>query len=191
VLELREISDVLCGLAIRETGQGSARFLRVSDVSDIKAGHTPSFGVGEAPAVGRALVIEHGDLIIAGRGAATDVLVATDGVVGAFVSLDLYLVRPDRARVSPDYLAAFLMLPETQAQFSLKKQGTSLARLPKEALERMSIPFPSLEVQRQIAGLAACVDEEIRLLRQLTDVKTVFGREVVARAIGDATRRNQ
>jgi hypothetical protein len=191
VLELAELATILSGLPIRSTDDGEARFVRLSDLSDIKVGREPALARGNAPGVARALTLRQGDLIVGTRGAETDIWLASNALYGAFVSIDLYLVRPDRARVCPEYLAAFLMLPGTQAQFALKKQGTSLARLPKEALEQMSIPLPTLEVQRQIAGLAGCVDEELRLLRQLTEVKTILGREVVARAISDATRRNQ
>ena len=43
------------------------------------------------PLVARALGIKEGDLIVAARGAATDVCMANETVFGAFVSLDLYL----------------------------------------------------------------------------------------------------
>src|SRR5258708_7609389 len=108
MLELREFAAVYSGVSVRETKDGSARFMRLSDLSDLNAGRAPALAIGQAPAVARALTIEEGDLIVGARGAATDVCVASDAVFGAFISLDLYLVRPDRAIVNPQYLAAFL-----------------------------------------------------------------------------------
>lgn len=160
--------------------------MRLSDLSDLKAGRTPTLARGEVPAVARALRIEKGDLIIGARGAATDICIASDAVFGAFVSLDLYLVRPSSARVNPQYLAAFLTLPATQALFAGGKQGSSLARLPKDALEKMEVPLPSMHVQRLIAELALSCEKEDKLLRKLTDLNSVVGREAVARAIRTA-----
>ena len=138
---------------------------------------------GEAPAVARALNIEEGDLIVGARGAATDVCVANSAVLGAYISLDLYLVRPNRAMVDPQFLAAFLEQPSTQMIFTASKQGTGLSRLPKEALEQIQVPLPPMPSQRQIAELARSVQEESRLLKRLAELKLFFGREAVARAI--------
>ena len=107
MLELRNIAAVLSGVTIRENVDGQARFMRLSDLSNLKAGRTPTLATGEAPEVARALGIKEGDLIVAARGAATDVCMANETVFGAFVSLDLYLVRPDVSKVNPQYLYAF------------------------------------------------------------------------------------
>ncbi|MGC2523795.1 MAG: hypothetical protein WA417_14345, partial [Stellaceae bacterium] len=95
MLELRDIASVLSGVSVREMKDGSARFMRLSDLSDLRAGRHPVLAAGDVPAVARALTIEEGDLIVGARGSATDVCLATGAVIGAFVSLDLYLVRPD------------------------------------------------------------------------------------------------
>jgi type I restriction modification DNA specificity protein len=194
LLELRKVATIVSGVPIRETGHGPARFMRLSDISDILASRKPTFAAGEAPVVERALIIEEGDLVVAARGESTDVLLASDVIIGSYVSLDLYLVRPNPAHINPLYLHAFLTLPATQSLFALKKQGSSLARLPKEELERIAVPLPPLQMQRQIAGLAGCIEDEHRLLNRLTDLKSIFGREVLARAIaraGDSTRSDQ
>jgi hypothetical protein len=88
-------------------------------------------------------------------------------VVGAYVSLDLYLVRPDREKVSPQYLAAFLELPATQAVFA----GGNL------------VPVSPMQSQLLIAVLALSFEDERKLFQRLTDLRSFFGRETVARAI--------
>ena len=146
MLVLQNISAVYSGVAVQESGGGVARFVRLSDLSDLRSGRAPKLATGEPPAVARALPIEEGDLIVAARGASTDICPAAHSWLGAFISLDLYLVRPDRSKVDPGYLAAFLDLPATQAAFSANKQGTGLARLPKEALDRLVVPLPPLSL---------------------------------------------
>lgn len=190
MLELREISDIYSGLAVQE-GSGAARFVRLSDLSDLRAGRAPNLAAGELPAVARALPIEEGDLIVGARGAATDVCLAAPSWFGAFISLDLYLVRPNPSKVAPGYLAAFLDLPSTQAAFSGNKQGTGLARLPKDALDRLNIPLPPMPTQRLIADLARSFQSEAVLLRRLADLNSILGREALARAFrAAATNQN-
>jgi hypothetical protein len=183
VLELCKFAEVFTGISIRESEQGAERFMRLSDLSDLKAGRIPTLTTGDAPGVARAQRIEEADLIVGARGPATDICIANDQLFGAYVSLDLYLVRPDRTRVNSQYLAAFLRLPATQAQFTSGKQGSGLARLNKDALEQTGVPLPPMHVQRLIAGLSFSFDEEDRLLKRLTDLNSTYGRETLARAI--------
>jgi hypothetical protein len=183
MLELREIASVYSGVAARASKQGLARFMRLADVTDVKAGRAPTMVAGEPPEVARALPIEDGDLIIAARGNSTDVCTAIDGILGAYISLDLYLVRPRAERVNSEYLRVFLELPGTQNLLAAEKQGTGLARLPKEALERTVIPLPPLQQQQLIAGLALAYESERRLQNRLSELQGIFGREVLTRTI--------
>lgn len=186
MLELREISGIYSGLAVQEGG-GSARFVRLSDLSDLRSGRAPKLATGEPPAVARALPIEEGDLIVAARGAATDVCLAAHSWLGAFISLDLYLVRPNSSKVDPGYLAAFFDLPATQTFFSGNKQGSGLARLPKDALDKLVVPLPPMATQRLIADLARSLRDEAELLQRLAALNSTLGREALARAFRAAT----
>jgi hypothetical protein len=189
MLELKKIASTLSGVTVQEADGGTARFVRLSDLSDLKAGRKRVLAAGEAPTVARALPIEEGDLIIGARGAATDVCLARPGMLGAFVSLDLYLVRPDVSKVDPGYLVAVLELPATQVLFAGGKQGSGLARLPKEALEKVPIPLPPLPQQRLIAELAQSFSDGDRLLKRLADLNSILGREAIARAIRAVNQR--
>lgn len=190
MLELQNCAAVFCGVPLRETDDGSTRVMRLSDLSDLRAGRIPSLAVGEIPDVARASAIQAGDIIVAARGAATDICLATESVVGAFISLDLYLVRPDPTNIDPQYLLAFLTLPATQSFFAASKQGTGLPRLPKEELEKVKIPVVAMNAQRTIAQLASSLEEESNVLKKLTELNLVFGREVIARAIDAAVAAN-
>ena len=127
--------------------------------------------------------IEDGDVIVAARGSSTDVCTASEGIFGAYISLDLYLVRPQPKRINSEYLQAVLELPATQAALASEKQGSGLARLPKDALEKIEIPLPPLHQQRLIAGLALSLEDEHKLLKKLGELKDRLGREVLGRAI--------
>lgn len=183
MLELREIAKVFSGVPARASKHGPARLMRLADLSGVKAGRAPAMVRGEPPEVARASPIEVGDLIVAARGSSTDVCTASKDIIGAFISLDLYLVRPQPERIHSEYLRAFLELPATQALLASEKQGTGLARLPKEALEKTAVAIPPLHRQRLIAGLALAFEDERKLLQKLGALKESFGREVLGHTI--------
>ena len=190
MLELQNLATVLSGVTIKEDAAGRARFVRLSDLSDLKSGRTPILARGVVPEVARALSIESGDLIVAARGSATDVCIADESVFGAFVTLDLYLIRPNGTKVDTQYLFAFLTLPTTQALFAAGKQGSALARLPKEELAKIKVPLPPMLTQRMIADLACSFEQEGKILRKLSDLNLILRSEVVARAINAAETTN-
>jgi hypothetical protein len=183
MIELGNISSVFSGISARESKWGPSRFMRLADLTEVKAGRIPSMAHGEPPEVARAVPIQEGDLIVAARGNITDVCTANERIIGSYISLDLYLVRPQPQHVNSEYLRTVLELPSTQAVMASAKQGSALARLPKESLEKTAIPLPSLHQQRMIAELAVCLEREQELLKRIGELTKCFGREVLGRAI--------
>jgi hypothetical protein len=188
MLQLQNIAQVVSGVALRSSPDGPARCVRQSDLAELRAGRVPTLATGEAPSVGRALAIETGDLLVGARGAATETYVGDEAVIGAYVSLDLFLVRPDLAAVDPHFLAAFFDLPSTQAALAAGKQGTGLARLSKEALDTLQVPLLPISSQKAIGELAAAVRARRDLLHQFIQLNDAFGREVVAQAVRHASQ---
>ncbi len=188
MLKLEDIADVYTGLPSRESKEGDVRFLRLSDMTDLARGKMPTLARGELLDVGRALPIQQCDIVVGARGSTTDVCCADERIVGAYVSLELYLIRPDIGKVHSSYLKAVLRLPRTQMHLSALKQGTGLTRIPKEALTQLDIPLPDLATQRTIAELADLVEQEERLLARLAERTTIYRSELVKRAVRSATR---
>lgn len=186
MLQLREIAEVYSGMAIKVGRDGEDRLLRLADLTEIGAGRTPRLARGTVSKVARAVPVAAGDLILGARGRDTAACLAGPDVVGAYVSLDLYLVRPQRAQLWPEYLWAFLRLPSTQAALALGKQGTGLERLPKEALEALAVPLPPLLRQKLVAELALTLEKERNLLRRLGSLKQEFELGVLGQAITGA-----
>lgn len=188
MLQLQNIAQVVSGVALRSSANGQARCVRQSDLAELRAGRLPTLATGEAPSVGRALAIEEGDLLVGARGATTEAYVGDEAVVGAYVSLDLFLVRPDLTAIDPRFLAAFFDLPSTQAALAAGKQGTGLARLSKEALDTLPVPVLPMARQKAIAELASVVRARRDLLHQLMQLNDSFGRDAIARAVQLASK---
>lgn len=183
MVELGKISNIYSGVALKSMGDGPVRIMRLADLSDIKAGRHPRLMRGLPPNVARAHAIQEGDLIIAARGNCTDICTARESIIGAYISLDLYLLRPKPTHINSEYLRTVLELPSSQLALSGEKQGTGLARLPKEALEKTKVIVPPLDRQRLIAELALAFDDEQRLMRAIGELKSDLSLTVLSNAI--------
>lgn len=191
MLELRNIAEVLSGVSFSPLPGRKAQFVRLADLSDLRTGRTPHLAAGAPPDVARALAIEEDDLIIGARGDRTECFLASGSLIGAYISLDLYLIRPDHAAVDARYLRSFLNLPSTQARLAASRQGSDLglARLPKKTLESVELIVPPLEVQATVARLADTAEQEQRLLARLAEKKALLNQEIIGRAIRSVSEK--
>lgn len=153
---------VLSGAAPKVEGQGRARFVRIKDLTPERR----ALVNGAQPTAKRAIPIEPGDVLVAARGE-RDLAVRPDpDLIGAFAGLDIYLVRPDPARLDSDYLASFLNSDQITSGIRAASSRGSLPRIPKDALTDLLMPIPALARQVMIARFAACANRYEKLARE-------------------------
>jgi restriction endonuclease S subunit len=77
------------------------------------------------------------------------------------------VMRPNKERILPEYLAWAINHPDAQRRLGAEAQGTSLRMISMAVLERLDIAVPDLQTQRRIVDLDALAKSEGRLLRTL------------------------
>ncbi|MFN4042037.1 MAG: hypothetical protein ACK4I0_10275 [Brevundimonas sp.] len=174
---LAELALIVTGVAPPSDG-GGVRFIQMKDLDPERR----QLVRRAAPTAGRATPVERGDVLVPSRGERTLAIRPDSELLGAFPSLDVYLVRPDEGRLDPDYLAAFLTLPAVGASLRTSTAGASLPRIPKEALSELEVPTPPMERQRAIGGLAACAREQALLGTRLRDAEARLTAACIASA---------
>ena len=163
---LADLALIVTGVA-PPSEAGGVRFIQMKDLDPERR----ELVRRAAPTAGRATPVERGDVLVPSRGERNLAIRPDTELLGAFPSLDLYLLRPDDGRLDPDYLAAFLSLPEVGATLRTSTAGASLPRIPKEALSELEVPTPPMERQRAIGGLAACARAQALLAVRLRDAE--------------------
>ena len=74
-------------------------------------------------------------------------------------------MRPDPARLNPHYLAEFASSKQGRKYFlACAKQTTNLASINSSQLKAFPIQLPSLDIQAEIASVAASINAKIELL---------------------------
>lgn len=111
-----------------------------------------------------------GEVIFRSRGEPNTATAVQAGLLEpAAVIVPLIIMRPDKERILPEYLAWAINHPETQRRLDSEAQGTSLRMIPMAVLERLDIAVPDLQTQRRIVNLDALAKREGRLLRDLAE----------------------
>ncbi len=176
---LSEIAEVLSGILPPKGGDQDAVYVQIKDLRD----YDSEFLRGAAPKARRATRIAVHDLLVPSRGDQLAAFRPTPDMIGAFVGLDVYLVRPAIRRVDPDFL--FIALNDIAAVRQLKASATAgaLPRIPKQALDDVLLPLPPMEKQRRIARLGILAADCERLLRQRLAAEAKLNAALISRLL--------
>ena len=127
--------------------------------------------------------VEDGDLLISKSGAPFKVAVAEVPEGRKILVKDnLYIVRVDREKINPYYLAAFFASPLGRETLARGAVGTAIPNVPIRALSSMKVPLESAERQKEVANAyLAKIDEikvlKLRLNRARQEVTDLFSEE--------------
>jgi type I restriction enzyme, S subunit len=161
-VSLEEVARVQTGLA-KNSEKTPARpvtlpYLRVANVQDgnLDLSEVKMIVADEADvpryslADGDVLLTEGGDFDKLGRGC-----VWRSPIPQCLHQNHVFAVRPDQARVLPDYLAAYCGSAEGKRYFlSCSKQTTNLASINSSQLKSMPLPLPPITEQQRIVAVA-------------------------------------
>lgn len=71
------------------------------------------------------------------------------------------LLRPDKAKVCPDFLVYYLLAPQQQYSLLGTANGATVAHVNIPVIKNLPVSMPSLEVQRKVAGILSAYDSLI------------------------------
>lgn len=178
MVRLSDTATILSGVNPEPAGDDGCRFVQIRNLG----ADDGELLVGRRPTAGRAVQIQRGDILLAARGERASAIKARETQFGAYIALDIYLIRPDLARLDPEYLVAFLMRPETGALLRKSTAGASLPRIPKDAIADLQIPLPTIERQKAIGGVASCIHRRRELASRLIAVESMLAETSLKRA---------
>lgn len=175
--ELHRVADfcrISTGYTVRvrlepeeERGVLAIQLRDVPDRGQIDPGSLRRFQLSDVP---DHFLVGSGDVIFRSRGERNTACVVGNNVTEPIVAiLPLMILRPDRSRALPDYLAWAINQPDAQRQLDTLARGTDLRMIPKSALEDVRLPIPDLGLQQRIVTLNNLAAREQYLLRELAD----------------------
>lgn len=177
--------------------------MRLADVCELQMGYTargrlepsengvPAIQLRDIPAVGEIApdrlyrfelegdvgryFVRSGDLVFRSRGDRnTAHVIGADFRFPAVAILPLIILRPDRSKVEPAFLAWALNQAPAQKHFHTKAEGTSLRMVPRSSFDTLDIDVPCLEEQRLIVEVDALAEKECMLAASLAEKRRLM-----------------
>lgn len=161
------------------------KYLKLADISDgiISSDLTNLVALDDSS---KKQWLQTGDIVFSKNGAPFKVAVA-DVPEGETILANgnLYIVRVDKEKVNPYFIAAFFSSNVGKEALALMTVGTSIPNLPLRNLKDIQIPLLPMDVQNEIAERYQASLDEIEVLRIKTDKARIAAGEaydmVVAR----------
>lgn len=179
-IKLKDISKVLSGVYLRPSPSGDIAYLQVSDLQEASLEKT-TLKVDFVPKLSRYL-LQKGDILFAGKG--TKYLCQTFNLnIRAVPSTTLYIIRPDREQVLPEYLCWFLNLPQTESIVRATQVGSSMPLIHKSSLEELEIPIPDLGTQFRVLQVAALQQQEQQLLTTIAEKRVQVTNQLLYKSL--------
>ena len=188
-MRLAELSDIHSGYTARgrlePLPEGGVPALQLRHVGAEGAAPGPDFQRYDLGKLPDRYFVRGGEVVFRSRGEPNAAAAICDPLPEpAVVIVPLVIVRPDRARVIPEYLAWAINQPDAQRRLGAEAQGTSLRMIPMAVLENLEIAVPDLPTQKRIVELNALARQEGKLLRQLAASRE----ELVSTILGEAAK---
>ncbi len=127
--------------------------------------------------------LQEGDILFTGKGYRSFAWTYAEEVGPAVASSIFYVIRPYPEVVIPEFLTLYLNMPQAQQHFAALGAGSSIPSIRKSELESISVPVPSLHEQHRLVKLSSLHNEDMRILRRITDLKQQLFNEVFQKLI--------
>jgi len=188
-MRLAELSDIHSGYTARgrldPLPEGGVPALQLRDVGTNGEAPGPDFQRYDLGKLSDRYFVRGGEVVFRSRGQPNTAAAIRDPLPEPVVVIvPLVIVRPDRDRVLPEYLAWAINQPDAQRRLGAEAQGTSLRMIPMAVLENLEIAVPDLPTQKRIIEFNALAQQEGRLLGQLAARR----KELVSAILGEAAK---
>ena len=193
-MRLAELSDIHSGYTARgrldPLPEGGVPALQLRDVGTDGEAPGPEFQRYDLRKLSDRYFVRGGEVVFRSRGEPNAAAAIHDSLPEPVVVIvPLVIVRPDRERVLPEYLAWAINQPDAQRRLGAEAQGTSLRMIPMAVLENLDIDVPDLLTQKRIVELNALARQEGRLLRQLATRREEFVNAILGEAAKAADQK--
>jgi len=124
-------------------------------------------------------ILLDGDLLFAGKGFRNFIWTYSSEIGEAIASSIFFVIRPDKDKVFPGFLAALFNTSKYQAYFQTLGAGSSITSIRKSELEVLSFNLPDLEIQKKIVELKKLHQNDLLLSKEIIKQKEIRFQSIV------------
>lgn len=153
--------------------EGDCRVVQMRDIDKTysKIQHLPHLVKSEE--IPFKQFLQTGDVLFIAKGSNNYAFVF-DESYKAVASSVFFVLRPDKKKANPYYIAWYINQSTAQAYLHVGKEGSSVTNINKNTLERLPLKLPPMELQSKIARVHQLLQKEIFLSRAILKKKKLF-----------------
>lgn len=187
---LRDVCDVQMGFTARGRLTGASRggvpAIQMRDVPPAGTVDSASLTRRQPGRVPERFLVGSGDVLFRSRSDLNTALAIGQRLdEPAVAMLPLYILRPNRRVILPEFLAWTINQPRSQRHFDRFARGTNMRMIPRSVLTELQIALPGTDVQRRVVAL----DDLARRERTLSVHVAEKRRQFVTGILEDVTTR--
>jgi restriction endonuclease S subunit len=178
--DLRSCTEVFTGYTFRLLPQGeedgTIYFVQPKDIdaAGLELVYSNSLKISEFDGSARHF-LRSGDLLVAGKGKSTPVLVFREEGLKVVSSSGFIVIRPAVAKVDPDYLGWYLQLPIAQNYFQASKTGATVLNLSVRSVQEFELELPAMTLQKKIGSIhQLALQQQRKQLALMAKQRTLF-----------------
>ncbi len=175
---LKDIATVSSGVSFRSriesSAHGSMRVVQMKDLSGDSVIHLNRAIRIHHMKVGMNQFAQFGDIVFCSRRRTYTAAIIGESVKDVIVAAPLFLVRPDRKKVLPEYLLWWMSQPDTRNYFASQSETKSVQMIKKQTLEQLEVKLPDLGKQYKISEIFKLSLKEQNFLEEIKRYKGLY-----------------
>lgn len=177
------ISDIKIGFPGQPEAAGNVPFLQLRQFNDDGNLISDADDCIKLDEKSEPHLLKDGDVLFVGKGNRLFAWCYNDCNINTVASSSFFVLRPDKSKIHPGYLAAFLNAPQTKAALMQLGGGTNIFSIRKSELGAFQIPVLPMEKQKKVAALAALHQREVQLAKELIEQKQNLYTAIISKLI--------
>lgn len=173
---LYDLAEVISGVFLKSSQSGEVLYIQLLDLASDNPEATAA-RVHYVPKLERYM-IRSGDLLFAAKGTSHLCQMFCHDVP-AVPSTSLFIIRPESALVTAEYLCWYLNHPKVVAIVKAGQVGSGTLMIHKSTLENLMIMVPDISTQQRIVEVDALQRREEQLLKSLAEKKAQFTSQIL------------
>lgn len=177
-IRLGELADIQAGYQFRgrvvPDPTGGTPVVQMKDFDPIHGVNVGGMVTVRLENVPSACVARVGDVLFLARGNRLNAAAVGSEVEGAVVSGYFFVLRPDRRRADPGFLAWYINQPAFQAQLRAVAKGTDTPLVAKTDIQDLTMELPPMKTQALIARLDELSRRERCLLEAIAEKRSAL-----------------
>lgn len=161
--KLGEVSNIRTGHTFRGKIPSSEGPISVFQPKDIENGLMISEPIKVSESVVSVLhkhLLQSGDILLANKGIKFSSFLYRGSPSPAIASSAFFVIRPDKAKILPEYLEWFMGEPEVIDFMKRSSIGSTIPSLTLSVAQNIWINLPSIRTQQRIAEMVSLVKKE-------------------------------